>query len=71
LDCVRERRYRRNDKESQVGEYRCAPRHGQSCPSQSHCAGTAKTGRTITRNAGEEEISELSARLATAEGKGQ
>jgi transposase len=69
LDFVRERLFRRNEKESQLWEYRCAAKHCQACPRQSECARNAKTGRTITRNAFEEEIADLRARMATPEGK--
>jgi transposase len=69
LDFVRERLFQRNEKESQLWEYRCAPEHCLPCPRQSECARNAKTGRTITRNAFEEEIAEMRARMATPQGK--
>jgi hypothetical protein len=69
LDYVRERLYQRNDKESQLWEYRCAAGHCVACPRQAQCARNPKSGRTITRNAFEEEIAELRTRMASAQGK--
>jgi hypothetical protein len=69
LDFVRERLFRRNEKESQLWEYRCAAEHCGACPRQAECARNAKTGRTITRNAYEEEIARLRTRMASAQGK--
>jgi transposase len=69
LDFVRERRYKRNEKESQLWEYRCAAKHCLGCPRRAECARNPESGRTITRNAYEEEIAGLRERMATAEGK--
>jgi transposase len=69
LDFVRQRVFRRNGTTSQQWEYRCAPEHCRKCPRQSECARNPKSGRTIMRNAFEEPIAELRARMATQESK--